>query len=151
MNARVASGQPLDDSLAILGINETKWADVTQAYTQAMQDGGPTGPLISRYGEVFANPAVGRFAGAPQQPEFTPSFSSFEDFARFQARIAVASDLGEAPHRIIKDEGMSIYDYSQESLMWLNPEDMSLAYKRAGVLAQFTEEERARRQDDHAK
>ncbi|WP_063585462.1 hypothetical protein [Achromobacter ruhlandii] len=68
-NARLANNQPLDGVLKILKVDEGQWKQADAAFVEELKRRDPGSPTFMRYGEVFANPAVGRFANAAEQPK----------------------------------------------------------------------------------
>ncbi|MFD4837419.1 hypothetical protein ACFWP0_07905 [Achromobacter sp. NPDC058515] len=90
------------------------------ACTKALSDGDPGSRLFQRRGdEVFANPAVGRHAGKGGQPKAQGKLATFEDYASLQAHLEVAAEAGRDPQDVLKEHGLTVYEFSQETRPWV--------------------------------
>lgn len=118
-NARLANNQPLDGVLETLEVDEAKWNQANAAFTKAMQEGDPRSYTFTRYGEVFANPAVGRFEGKDDQPRIQGKLATFDDYARVQAHLTVAVEAGKDPQEVLKEHDLTVYEFSQETRPWV--------------------------------
>ena len=118
-NARLSNDQKLADVLKVLGVDEKTWNDTNTAFIEVLRKGDPAGYTFRRYAEVFADPAVGRFKGASDQPELKGKLATFEDYARVQAHMTVGSEAGEDPQVILKEHNLTVYEYSQEAKPWV--------------------------------
>ncbi len=118
-NARLANNQPLDGVLQVLRVNEGQWKQADAAFLQALKTGDPGSATFMRYGEVFANPAVGRFARAGDQPKVDGRLATYDDYARLQADMSAGVEAGKDPQTILKAYGLNVYQYSQESGKWV--------------------------------
>jgi hypothetical protein len=118
-NARLSNQQPLADILAVLKVDEATWNATNQAFIKTLQEGDPASYTFKRYAEVFANPAAGRFKGRNDQPEIEGKLATFEDYARVQAHLTVASEAGEDPEAVLKEHNLTAYEFSQESGNWV--------------------------------
>ena len=118
-NARLAHNQPLKSVLDTLEVNEAKWEEASVAFTEALKEGDPRSYLFQRYGEVFANPSVGRYAGKDGQPRTQGKLATFEDYASLQAHLGVAAEAGREPADILKEHGLTVYEFSQEARHWV--------------------------------
>jgi len=118
-NARLSNEQPLADILKVLEVDQAKWNEANQAFLNALKTGDPASYTFARYAEVFANPAVGRFKGRGDQPELEGKLATFEDYARVQAHLTVASEFGEDPQAVLREHHLTVYEFSQESGNWV--------------------------------
>lgn len=118
-NARLSNEQKLADVLKVLGVDEKTWNDTNAAFIKVLQNGDPTSYTFRRYAEVFADPAVGRFKGAGDQPAVKGKLATFEDYARVQAHLTVGSQAGEDPQAILKEHDLTVYEFSQEAKPWV--------------------------------
>jgi len=118
-NARLADNQPLDGVLETLEVDEAQWNEANAAFTKAMQDGDPRSYTFQRYGEVFADPSVGRFEGKGGQPRIEGKLATFEDYARVQAHLTAATEAGVDPQEVLKEHDLSVYEFSQETRPWV--------------------------------
>ncbi|MBV7483430.1 hypothetical protein [Bordetella sp. BOR01] len=118
-NARLANKQPLDGVLDTLQVNEAKWNEANAAFMKALQEGDPRSYTFRRYGEVFANPAVGRFAGKNDSPQVRGKLATFEDYARVQAHLTVATEAGKDPQEVLEEHDLNVYEFSQEARPWV--------------------------------
>jgi hypothetical protein len=118
-NARLANNQPLADMLKVLGVDEQAWNATNAAFLEELRKGDPAGPMYRRYGEIFADPAVGRFRQAKDTPAIKGKLATFEDYARVQAHLSVGSRAGEDPQKILKEHDLTVYEFSQETKPWV--------------------------------
>lgn len=118
-NARLANNQPLDGVLKILKVDEGQWKQADAAFIEELKRRDPGSPTFMRYGEVFANPAVGRFANAGEQPQVEGKLATYDDYARLQADMSAGVKAGKDPQAILKEYGLNTYQYSQESGKWV--------------------------------
>lgn len=118
-NARLANNQPMGDVLKVLGVDEATWNATNTAFIEELKKGDPAGYMYRRYAEVFADPAVGRFKGAADTPVIKGKLASFDDYARVQAHLSVGSRAGDDPDRILKEHGLTVYEFSQEARPWV--------------------------------
>jgi hypothetical protein len=118
-SARLANQQPLADVLKVLNIDEAHWNQTNQAFIDALKHGDPGSYMYIHYGEVFANPAVGRFKGRNDQPEIQGKLATFDDYARVQADLTVASEFGKDPQEVLKRHNLTVYEFSQEAGNWV--------------------------------
>jgi hypothetical protein len=118
-NARLSNNEALPDILAVLGLDEARWNETNAAFMKALSTGDPAGPVFARYGEVFANPAVGRFKGRDDGPEIQAKLATFEDYARVQAHLNVATAAGLDPQDVLREHDLTVYEYSQEAGNWV--------------------------------
>ena len=118
-NARLSNEQKLADVLKVLDIDEKTWNNTNTAFIEVLRKGDPAGYTFRRYAEVFADPAVGRFKGASDQPEVKGKLATFEDYARVQAHMTVGSEAGQDPQAILKEHDLTVYEYSQEAKPWV--------------------------------
>lgn len=148
-NARLANQQPQAEVLAVLGVGAGQWEQVNSEFLAALQQSGGGSPLMRRYAEIFAQPAVGRFAGQDDQPRVENKLASWEDYARVQAHLTVASEYGEDPQKILAEHNLTVYEFSQETGRWIQARarataDREKALRMNQVMAQFEEEYRQR-------
>jgi hypothetical protein len=118
-NARLANGAALATLLPILQSSESDWRDANAAFLKALQDGPAGGRLIQRYGQVFANPYAGRFGRPDPSLEIKAKLATFEDYARVQAQLSVGTRAGIDPQVILAENGLTVYEWSQESANWI--------------------------------
>jgi hypothetical protein len=118
-NARLANQQPMADILKVLNVNEARWNQANQAFLDALKHGDPASYTFTRYGEVFANPAVGRFKGRNDQPEIEAKLATFDDYASVQADLSVSSEFGKDPQAVLKAHNLTVYEFSQEAGNWV--------------------------------
>lgn len=118
-NARLANQQPLPDILKVLNVDEATWTKTNAAFLKALQTGDPASYTFQRYGEVFANPAVGRFKGRNDQPQIKGKLATFEEYARVQADLTAGSEAGIDPQVILKAHDLTVYEFSQEAGRWV--------------------------------
>lgn len=118
-NARLADQKPKTEILKTLGVDASQWEETNAAFLEAFKKAGPGSPAFLRYAEVFANPAVGRFGELDDQPHVQGKLATYEDYARVQAHLTVASEAGEDPMTVLKEHNLTAYEYSQETKRWM--------------------------------
>ncbi|MNK28842.1 hypothetical protein D3C87_472270 [compost metagenome] len=118
-NARLADNQSLASVLGTLEVSEVKWNQANEAFTKALGEGDPGSHLFQRYGKVFANPAAGRYAATADQPRALGKLATFEDYASLQAHLEVAAEAGLDAVDVLKEHGLSVYEFSQEARPWV--------------------------------
>ncbi|TXS93823.1 hypothetical protein FV139_09305 [Parahaliea maris] len=148
-NARLANQQPQAEVLAVLGVDASQWERVNTEFLEALKQSGAGSPLMRRYAEIFAQPAVGRFAGQDSQPQVGNKLATYEDYARVQAHLTVASEYGEDPQKVLAEHDLTVYEFSQETGRWIQARaraasDRSEALRMNQIMAQFEEEYRQR-------
>ncbi|MFV0475975.1 MAG: DUF6620 family protein [Pikeienuella sp.] len=116
-NARLADNRPLEEVLSILEIDEAQWNEAGETFMKVLSEGDPA--FITRYGEIFADPAVGRFADRDDNPKATGKLAAYEDYARVQAHLTVAAEAGVDPQQVLAEHDLSVYEFSQESGDWI--------------------------------
>ena len=114
-SARLAAGRPLAEVAAALQVTPQQWTAVNASFTQALK--ATPGPLITRYGQVFAAGNAGRLrAGAPK----ATTLASFAEYARASSLMSAASEAGQDPNKVLREEfGLTPFDYSQEGTRWI--------------------------------
>lgn len=118
-NARLSNEQSMADVLKTLGVDEKTWNATNEAFIEELRTGDPASYMYRRYGEVFADPAVGRFKDLKDTPAIKGKLATFEDFARVQAHLSVGSRAGEDPDKILKEHDLTVYEFSQEAKPWV--------------------------------
>ncbi len=128
-NARLANEQPLAEVLEILEVDDAAWQQANTAFLQALAETEPGSEVMARYAEVFAEPAVGRFAGESDQPQEMGKLASFDDYARVQGHLSAAAELGQNPQEVLAEHNLNAYEFSQESRRWI---DLMMEQARTG-------------------
>lgn len=119
-NARLANRQPLADILKVLNVDEAHWNQANLAFIDALKHGDPGSYMFIHYGDVFSNPAVGRFKGRNDQPEIEAKLATFDDYARVQADLTVSAEFGKDPQAVLKRHNLTVYEFSQEAGNWVH-------------------------------
>lgn len=114
MCAFQAQGKTVAELLPTLGINETQWAEVDAHWQDAMAK-DETFALATELGQVFQNPAVGKFANlsAKTAVDSLNKVPDLEAYADLQAYISVATEAGVDPQEALKNRGLDVSDFSQ--------------------------------------
>lgn len=119
VNARLSHGEALPGLIARLGVDEAKWAEVNTRFTAELAKGPPGNGLIDRYGEIFSDPRVGRFRDDPKPLEQKAKLATFKDYARVQAHLSVGVEAGVDPQAVLKEHGLTTWEFSQEAGNWV--------------------------------
>lgn len=119
VNARLSHGEALPGLLAKLSVSDAQWGEVNARFTDALAKGPPGNGLIDRYGEIFGDPRVGRFKDDAKPLEQKAKLASFEDYARVQAHLSVGVEAGVDPQAVLKEHGLTTWEFSQEAGNWV--------------------------------
>ncbi|MBS9767221.1 MAG: hypothetical protein KGV44_06750 [Flavobacteriaceae bacterium] len=122
--ANIAHGMPFEEILKILEIEEPVWEDTNKQWGEKMADLMSSNMEVAvKYGEIFQNPKVGKFAnaGSGSMPsledtlKLVPDYDTFVKISEHQsAGYAVGLDAGE----IIESYGLSVGQWGQISSYW---------------------------------
>ena len=117
-NAFLAQGKSIEELLPTLGVEEAQWVEASAHFEKAMSE-DTTFELTGKLGEVFQNPEQGKYAqgadgqGAKGVPVPGGEVTTLEDFLDLQAYIQVGDERGLDPQALLKERGLTMYDYSQ--------------------------------------
>ena len=110
-------GKTIAELLTTLGVDAAQWAEADAYWQQAMAQDKEF-KLTTRLGEVFQNPAVGKFAGASTTTiaDNISKVPNLEAFVELQEYISAATQSGEQAEAALKTRDLSLSDYSQISM-----------------------------------
>ena len=131
----LAQGMPETQMLEVLGIEKPIWDDTNEKWTNQLGDLMTADiNFANKYGEIFAQPKVGKFASADTPAsgieallQIVPDFDSYQKIFWQQS---VASKHGVDPTSVIEAYGLDIgkwgtlnMHYMNQGFNGLDPED----------------------------
>jgi hypothetical protein len=119
-NAFLAQGKELDTLLPVLGVEAPQWEEA-EAYWLNQMTNDDSFRLITRYGEIFQNPAAGKFAG--QKTETSSSalerIPDMESYIKVGEHMSVATKYGVDAQTLLGQYGLTVMDWSQVGMHWM--------------------------------
>lgn len=122
-SANLANGMPEQQVLDILGLEAPVWAQTLEQWTQRLQDMMLEDmEAAARYGAIFANPRVGRFAnvaggfdpaGSDDWEEAVPDIDTY---ARVFWHQVVAAEHGVDAHAVLSEYGLTLAGWSAAAM-----------------------------------
>lgn len=127
--AHLANGTSQEEVLETLGIELPVWQQTNELWMGKLGDlMAEDMNIATTYGEIFANPKVGKFANAKmdnQQQErtlqqlldFVPDLDSYKKIFWQQS---IASDYGIDSVTVIQDNGLNLQEWGQINMYFIN-------------------------------
>jgi triacylglycerol lipase len=119
-NAFLVQGKQLADLLPVLGIESPQWDEACKHFERAMANDHEF-VLVTQLGEVYQNPAQGKYAGAATQTsnDAVLKITSMEQFIDVQNLFSAASQFGIDPTSALTERGLTLMDYSQAGMHYM--------------------------------
>lgn len=119
-NAFLAQGKDLKELLPVLGIEGPQWDEANAHWLHQMSNDSSFS-LINRYGEVFQNPAVGKFSDQKTQTtdNALERIPNFETYIKVGEHMSVASKYGVDAQTLLGQYGLTVMDWSQAGMHWM--------------------------------
>jgi hypothetical protein len=119
-NAMMAQGKDISALLPTLGVEMPQWDEASAHWERAMKD-DESYRLVTILGEVFQNPAQGKFAGASTQTsgDARLRIASLESFIDIQNLVSVAAQFGVDPTNALAQRGLTLMDFSQAGMHYM--------------------------------
>lgn len=119
-NAFLAQGKDIQELLPTLGIELPQWEEAAAHFENEMKNDTEY-KLAAQLGEVFQNPAQGKFAGAETQTaaDAVEKIPTVEAFIDVEQLMASATQYGVDPQAALKERGLTVMDYSQASMKFM--------------------------------
>lgn len=116
-NAFLAQGKNIGELLPTLGVELPQWEEAAAHFERAMQN-DETFQLATQLGEVFQNPAQGRYAGgaAPATGGGPEAIATLEEYIDVSALLQAASEVGADPQAMLQERGLTVHDFSSAGL-----------------------------------
>jgi len=98
----------------VLGVTEAQWPEIDAHWQKAMAEDEPFA-LATQLGEVFGNPAVGKFAGAEAttSEDHLMKVPDLESYLTLVQAQALASDNGIAHDKVLELFGLDLNSFTQ--------------------------------------
>lgn len=120
-NAFLAQGKTEEEIFAVLQIEKPQWDDASAHYNDAFKNDTDF-TLVTRYGEIFQNPATGKFVsfgGGTNLDDSLAKVPDFETYVKVQSHMSAAAQQGIDAQTFLREEyGLDIYEWSQTSNHW---------------------------------
>lgn len=128
--AFMAQGKDIKELIPVLGVEMPQWDEANQHWQDAMAN-DPNFKLVNIFGEVFQNPAQGKFSGSSTQTsnDVLEKIPTLERFIEIQEMMNVASSFGIDAQHFLHQEGLTIMDYSQSGMHWMKVQNELLTPK----------------------
>lgn len=116
-NAFLAQGKSIDELLPTLGVDSSQWGEAKGHWEDAMSKDLEF-KLAMELGEVFKNPAVGKYAGAATQTmeDAAQKIPDVETWFDLQGMMSVGMKYGLDPNELLAEHGLTAMDFSQASM-----------------------------------
>ncbi len=126
-SANLAHGMPEQQVLAILGLEAPVWAQTLEQWTQRLQQMMLEDiQAAARYGEIFANPRVGRFADVAggfdpaSSDDWEAAVPDIETYARIFCHQSVATEHGVDAQAVLAEYGLTLASWAAASMHYQN-------------------------------
>ncbi len=120
--ANIAHGTPFEQVLTILGIEEPVWEDTNRKWGEKLADlGAKDMSIMVKYGEIFQNPKVGKFAGSdltPSMDDVLKIVPDYDTFVKISEHQSAGAAIGLDPGEIIASYGLSLGQWGQIGGYW---------------------------------
>ncbi|PID67819.1 MAG: hypothetical protein CR968_04730 [Flavobacteriia bacterium] len=120
--ANIAHGTPFEQVLTILGIEEPVWEDTNKKWGEKLADlGAKDMNIMVKYGEIFQNPKVGKFANSdltPGMDDVLKIVPDYDTFVKISEHQSAGAAIGLDPGEIIASYGLSLGQWGQIGGYW---------------------------------
>lgn len=120
-NAFLAQGKGIEELLPTLGVELPQWEEASAHFERAMQNDS-TFQLATQLGEIFQNPAQGKYAGgggdAPSAGG-APKIADLESYLDVQGLMHAATEVGVDPQAMLKERGLTVHDFSEAGMRFM--------------------------------
>lgn len=115
-NAFLAQGRAIEELLPTLGVELPQWEEASQHFEKAMAN-DDTYKLAMKLGEVFKDPAQGKFAAGGNAPVSAETkIVDLDQYIDVQSLMQAASDVGIDPQAMLAERGLTVMDFSQAGM-----------------------------------
>lgn len=122
--ANIAHGMPEEEVCKILGIEMPVWADTNVQWGEKMADLMASDMEIAmKYGEIFQNPKVGKFANVgdtTNMEEVLQKVPDWDTFVKITEHQSKAAEVGLDAGEIIDGYGLSLQQWGQVGMHYSN-------------------------------
>ncbi len=127
-NAFLAQGKDIKELLPTLGVELPQWEEAAAHWENEMKNDAEY-KLVTQLGEIFQNPAQGKYAGADTQTadDAVEKIPTVEAFIDIEQMMSTAASFGVDPQAAMAERGVSIMDFSQASMRFMEKINAELA------------------------
>lgn len=122
--AHLAQGMPESEVIATLGIETPVWQDTNDQWTNKLGDlMAQDMNVATQYGEIFANPKVGKFAGssaAQSGKEILEIVPDWETYQKIHIQVSEASNHGIDPVTVLEENGLDLGKWGAVGMEYMN-------------------------------
>lgn len=115
--ANIAHGMSEDEVCKVLGVELPVWSDANLKWGEKMADLMATDMSIAtKYGEIFQNPKVGKFANSGETTDVSDALSIVPDidtFMKIQIHTSKAAEVGLDAASIFLEYGLTLQQWGQ--------------------------------------
>lgn len=133
-NAFLAQGKDIKELLPTLGVELPQWEEAAAHWENEMKN-DPDYKLVTQLGEIFQNPAQGKYAGAATQTadDAVEKIPTVEAFIDIEQMMSTAASYGVDPQAAMAERGVTIMDFSQASMRFMKTINEQLAMDDEGA------------------
>ncbi len=114
VNAGLASGKPVEESIKEIGADLAKW-DVVNNEWQTRMSNDTTFTISQIYGNAFNASATGNLGGTSDINEENFSYEKYVEIMVAQDKLTA---IGKDPQQILSSFGLTVVDWSNASAYW---------------------------------
>ncbi len=114
VNAKIASGASVEDSIKIIGVDLAKWDIVNNEWMTRMSN-DTTFTISQIYGNAFNASATGNLGGTSDINEDNFPYEKYVEVMVAQDKLTA---IGKDPQLILASFGLSVVDWSNASAYW---------------------------------
>lgn len=119
-NAFLAQGKDINELLSTLGVEMPQWDEASAHWENEMKN-DTTFQLATQMGQIFQDPAQGKYASATTQTaaDALTKIPTVDAFIDIQVLMSTAASFGLDPQAAMAEQGISLMDYSQAGLHYM--------------------------------
>lgn len=127
-NAFLAQGKDIKELLPTLGVELPQWEEAAAHWENEMKNDAEF-KLATQLGEIFQNPAQGKYADASTQTsdDAVEKIPTVEAFIDIEQMMSTAASFGVDPQAAMAERGVSVMDFSQASMRFMTKINAELA------------------------
>jgi len=121
----LAQGMPEEEICNILGIELPVWQETTEKWAAKLGDlMAEDMNVATTYGEIFANPKVGKFASVasnvPTLDDVLKIAPDFESYQKIFWQQSKASEVGIDAVSVLEENGLTLQTWGQLNMHYMN-------------------------------
>lgn len=137
-NAFLAQGKDIKELLPTLGVELPQWEEAAAHWESEMANDTEY-KLAVQLGEIFQNPAQGKYAGSATQTsdDAVEKIPTVEAFIDVEQMMSTAASFGVDPQAAMLERGITIMDFSQASMRFMEKINAELAADDTGAFNHY--------------